>query len=76
MANDWLPYHRLLESGWELNKSRGVQTQKFTSVSLCLTRGERLIVCVQGYGRTRSEALADVTAEANSWLKTHPADPA
>ena len=68
MGDDRLSFERLIERGWVLNVNKGVQTTRFTSVSLCLVRDGYRLHCVQGYGPTRAEAIIDATSEANDWL--------
>jgi hypothetical protein len=72
MRGQWMPFHALVENGWTLDSTKGMETKKQTSVSLCFMRDGKQIACVQGYGRTRTEALADATEHANEWIKAHP----
>jgi hypothetical protein len=68
VGEDTLSYGRLLQLGWKQDPSKGVVSRDFSSVSFCLNRDDRT-VCVQGYGRTLKDAIADATHEANEWLR-------
>jgi hypothetical protein len=72
MVGNWVPFHALLGAGWALDTTKGVVTKQFASVSLCLTCDGQRVVCVQGYGRTRAEAITEATDSANMWLDAHP----
>lgn len=69
MQGERLTYNQLLASGWSLAEGEGVSTPRSTSVAFCLTRHGHQVKSVQGYGRTRREALDAATSEANAWLE-------
>lgn len=67
MNDNSLTYEQLVGRGWSLNDTKGVSSEKFTSLSFCLTSDSHRLVCVQGYGRTRNAALNDAVHRANWW---------
>lgn len=71
MSDQHQTYDDLLADGWQPDTAKGVTTSSYTSLSLCLVQDGKRLGVVQGYGRTLTEAQADVVAEAAKWLRRH-----
>jgi hypothetical protein len=72
MSDDNPTIEHLTERGWQINQGRGTEARTFTSVSFCLVRRGVAVKCVQGYGATRTQALADAAREATAWVNGAP----
>jgi hypothetical protein len=64
----FLTFEELGEYGWASNRQTGSTQVNFASVSFCLKRDGIRVKCVQGYGPTLSQAMADAVYQANLWM--------
>ena len=74
MGNDHLSLEQLIDTGWAINESTAVEMTQFASVNFCLNRDGHEIICVEGFGPTRDEALFDAMSQANDWHKADAAE--
>jgi hypothetical protein len=64
----FLTLEELGEYGWALHRQTGTVQANFASVSFCLKRDRIRVKCVQGYGPTLGQAVADAVYQANLWM--------
>ena len=70
MGSNRLGFQDLVDLGWKIDERKGMSNRRLTSISFCLMdRRNHPRGCVQGFGRTRSEAITDAVAEANQWIE-------
>lgn len=76
MAVGVITLDELVEHGWSLTQGKGVSTPQFTSLAFCLVQAGHVVKCVQGYGKTREDAIDDAVSWASKWERIEQARPA
>jgi hypothetical protein len=62
---------QLIEMGWDLDPTRGINRPDLVSLALVLRVDDVRLAQVGGIGPTYEAAVADVVAEANRWLRVN-----